>query len=709
MISLISTAVWGLAQAQESTAKVEPKTQTTTPALESSVSTIKGIEFENNRKYNRKTLLKKLDFSVGEYLDPVLAESGRIAIEDYYRSKGYPYVVVSLNRKELARGKIVYTVIEGPRIRIKSVKFRGNKTIKSSDLENAVKTKTTSWLVLPVYYTEEKIAADVEKLRTLYYERGYLNARVAVQGQSRITFIIEEGPLYRVRHVTFKGSTKYDDQKLLEGLELETGQPFYLRKAEAHAKRILKLYRENGYINASVQPYRRFVPEPNTVDVEFAIVEGGQFRIGKIDIVGNEQTQDKVVRRILDEYDFSPGELYNADMAPKQGNGLLEKYVERMTMSEQAIIKPVVPADGAADRRDAVVDVKEGMTGMLNPGVAVGSDSGIIGQLIVEQRNFDITDWPETFEEFVTMQGFKGGGQTLRIALEPGTIVSYYSVSFREPYFQDKPVSLDVGGSSWERWRESYDEHRTKGYFGFEKRLKNRWRPSFDFRIENVKVNDLDLDAPQEIRDVEGNNLLIGTGVGIGKDMRDDFYNPSQGYRFNVGYEQVTGDEDFGIFKGTAVGYTTLYEDLIERKTVLAVKVLAATTTSDAPPFEKFYGGGTGEYGIRGFDYRGVSTRGLQTNVLNPTYKDPVGSDWIFLAGTEVTVPLVGKNIDGLLFMDSGTIDTGRYRVSVGAGIQIMIPQLLGPVPMRFEFASPLQKDNEDETRVFSFNMGRLF
>ena len=709
MISLISTAVSSLAMARGSAATVEQKTQITTPALESGVAVIKAIEFENNRKYKSKTLLKKLDFATGEYLDPVLAESGRMAIEEFYRSKGYPYVVVTFNRKKLAEGKVVYTVVEGLRIRIRSVRFEGNRAIKTSDLESAVKTKTTSWLIRPVYYTAEKIAADVEELRTIYFQRGYLNPRIAVQGQAHITFIIQEGPLYRVRHVTFKDNTQYDDQTLLEGLELESGQPYYHLKAQAHARRILKRYRENGFIDADVQAHRRFVPEVNTVDVEFTIVEGKQFRIGKIDIVGNEQTQDKVVRRILDEYDFTPGELYNADMAPKQGSGQLEKYIQRMTLSEQAMIKPVVPADGAQDRRDAVVDIKEGMTGMLNPGVAVGSDSGIIGQLIVEQRNFDVTDWPESFGEFVTMQAFKGGGQTLRIALEPGTVMSYYSITFTEPYFQDKPTSLNVGGSSWERWRESHDEQKTKGYFGFEKRLKNRWRPSFDFRVENVEVGDLDYDAPQEIIDYEGNNLLVGTGVGIGKDMRDDFYNPSKGYRFNVGYEHVTGDEDFGIVKGTGVGYTTLYEDLIERKTVLAVKVLAATTLSDAPPFEKFYAGGTGEYGIRGFDYRGVSTRGLQTNVVNPVRKDPIGSDWIFLAGSEVTVPLIGKNIEGLFFMDSGTVDTGRYRTSIGAGIQIMIPQLLGPVPMRFEYAVPLRRADEDETRGFSFNMGRLF
>ena len=133
----------------------------------------------------------------------------------------------------------------------------------------------------------------------------------------------------------------------------------------------------------------------------------------------------------------------------------------------------------------------------------------------------------------------------------------------------------------------------------------------------------------------------------------------------------------------------------------------------DAPPFEKFYGGGVGPYGISGFDYRGVSTRGLQTGLpagFPPRRKDPIGSDWIFLANAEVAVPLIGENVAALFFVDSGTIDTGRYRVSVGTGIQILIPQLLGTrVPMRLEVASPLMKDDDDETRVFSFYMGRLF
>jgi len=671
---------------------------------------IKSIEFENNRKYKDKTLRKKLDFKVGDYLDPILAESGRRIIAEFYRKKGFPYVEVTLNRKKLPEGEIIYTVFEGLRIQIKSVNFKGNQAIKTSDLRSAIKIKNRNWLLWPVYYTEEKIAADVEKLRTLYYERGFLNHRVAVQGQTHITFVIEEGPLYKVRNFTLKGNTHFDNETLLADLALETGQTYYQRKAQLHTRRILKLYRENGYVDADARQQLRFVPDTNVVDVEFKITEGRQFRIGKVEITGNEQVHDKVIRRILDEQDFSPGELYNADIAPKQGNGQLERYVQMGTMSDEAMIRPAPPAEGAPDRRDAVVNIKEGLTGIWNPGVAVGSDSGVIGQLIWEQRNFDVQDWPESFEEFITMRSFKGAGQSLRVALQPGTIMSYYSVTFTEPFFRDKPTSLDVVGSSYERWRESHDIKKTKGYVGFEKRLKNRWRPSLGFRAEDVKVSNLDFDAPQEIIDVKGHNMLLGAKLGIGRDMRDDRYTPSNGYRFDVGYEQVTGDYDFGIVEGTAIGYRTLYEDLLERRTVLALKLLAATTVSDAPPFEKFYAGGTSTYGIRGFEYRGVSTRGLQTNVLNPIRKDPIGSDWIFLANTEITVPLIGENFGALFFLDSGTIDTGRYRASIGAGIEITIPQLLGSrVPMRFEFATPFMKDEEDERQVFSFYMGRLF
>ncbi len=511
-VVLVSTVFWGPVACGADEAA----------AIRVNRGVVESIEFEGNKKFKDKTLAKKLDFKEGGHLDTILAESGGRSIAEYYRSKGYANADVTLDTEKLAEGRVIYTIAEGQRLRIKSVRFEGNEDIKSSDLRETIKTKTRSWVFWPAYYTEEKVAKDLEKLQNVYFDRGYLNHYIEVKGQTHITFVIEEGPLYKIGNILLTGNTHFDNPTLLAGLKLKSQQPYYRRQAQAHTKEILKLYGENGFVDARVIPQAIFVQDANIVDVKFNITEGKQFRIGKIDIVGNEQTQDKVVRRILDEYDFAPGELYNAHMAPKRGGGQLERYVQRMTMAEQAIIKPVASADGSEDTKDAVVDIKEGLTGMWQPGIAVGSDSGVIGRLIWAQRNFDYADWPESFGEFITMKSFKGAGQSLRVALEPGTRVSYYSVTFTEPYLNDKPTSLDVAGSSWERWRESYDEQRKKGYIGLEKRYKSRWRVSVGLRVEGVDVQNLDADAPQEIIDVKGNNSLIGLKLGIGKDMTND-------------------------------------------------------------------------------------------------------------------------------------------------------------------------------------------
>jgi outer membrane protein insertion porin family len=425
--------------------------------------------------------------------------------------------------------------------------------------------------------------------------------------------------------------------------------------------------------------------------------------------MGNQQTQDKVVRRVLDGYDFQPGRWFNAEVVRGDGSGELEAEVRRRVYAQEATITPV--AGSGPGQKNAEVEIKEGQTGSVMLGAGFSSDRGVIGSVILEQRNFNISDWPDSFGEFVTGQAFRGAGQSLRIALEPGTEFSQYSINFNEPYFRDQPISLDVTGLDNEWQRESYDEARTKGYFGFaeryERRSRDRWRRNIGFRLENVDVQSIDFDAPQEIKDVAGDNLLGGARVGIGKEVMDNSFMPTEGYGINGSYEQVTGDHTFGILSGTYTWYRPIYEDLAERKTIVVTRVHAGTILGDAPPFEKFYAGGM--HSIRGFEYRGISPRGLQTNVADPERKDPIGSDWIFLANAEIIVPLVSKSLSGLFFIDSGTVDSGTYRASVGTGVQILIPQWFGPVPMRLGVATPLSKDDSDETQAFFFYMGRLF
>lgn len=681
---------------------------------------IKSIEFEGNEKFKGHVLRERLGFELGDRLDPFLAEGGRLTIAEVYRKIGYSSVKVGLDRDRLADGHLLYQIEEGPRVQIGDIEFAGNDAFDAGTLKQVVKIKEKKWLLWPYYFTDEAIEEDVDRLREFYYGRGHLNYKIdartelSADGERMdVTFIIEEGPVYHVAQVVFTGATHFTEEQLRTDLDSHEGDVYLKAIADRDARRIEERYREIGYVDAEVRQRVKFTPEveDNLVVLAFEIREGRQFRIGRIDVTGNEITRDKVVRRVLDEYDFTPGELYDAKMAPREGNGQLEKYVQRAASANQVMIRPVTPEDGDPNRKDVRVDMEEGMTGIIRPGVGFSSDSGVMGQLIYQQQNFDITDLPENLGEWFTpWRTYRGAGQRFSIRLEPGTRYSQYSVSFSDPYWRDEPITFNTLGQSWKRFRESYDEERLKGAFGFEHRLNEQWRRSIGLRAENVGVEDLDFDAPQEIRDIEGDNELFGVRFGAGFSGVDDLYDPSQGRTINAFYEQVTGDDTFGILEGSYTHYFTLHEDVLGRRTILAGKLLGGAILGDAPPFERFYAGGTSRYGIRGFEYRGVSTRGLQTNV-DPALaerKDPIGSDWIFLAGAEITIPLV-DNFGLLLFADSGTIDTGSYRLSIGTGLEIKVPQIFGNMPIRFEIAAPLLKDEEDETQVFSFSGGGMF
>jgi len=678
---------------------------------------IRAITFNGNTHFKDKKIRKELDFKIGDYLDPTQAQAATTVIAEMYQKKGYAFVEVALDQDEISKGRITYNITEGPRVRIASVRFVGNNIFPDKQLKKVIKTSKRKWFIFKNHYQDSVVTTDEIELINAYQKQGYLNTTVTARRdftadykQVNITFAIDEGRLYTLSDIVIEGNTFFDEEKLREPLKSEVGSIYIDPKAVSDAKTIRSMYTKEGFIDAQVKKERIFLSE-NEVRLDLIIDEGSRVRIGHISISGNKETHDTVFRNVLNEYDFKPGLWYNADIARGDGTGYLEKKARQMSVAQAVEIKPVGDTENV---RDVQVNVTEGQTGMVMLGVGVGSDSGVIGQLVFEQRNFDIKDKPKSFYEFITGKAFKGAGQTLRISLQPGTEVSQYSISFTEPYLNNKPLSLNVTGLSWERFRESYDEERLKGAFSLEQRFKSKWHRSIGFRAENVKVKDLDSNAPREIRNERGNNALYGIKLGLSRDTTDDPFIPTDGYTFSVDYEQVAGDHDFGILQGIYRRYQTIYEDLAERRTVLATKMLAATTVGDAPTFEKFYGGGTGLYGIRGFEYRGVSTRAKPTTPAGATIQtadvdDPVGSDWIFLATAEVTVPLASENFAALFFVDSGTIDTGPYRVAVGGGIQILIPQWFGPVPMRFELASSIFKDDNDETQAFSFSVGRLF
>ncbi len=673
---------------------------------------VKSITFIGNEKFNDKKLLKELGFKRGDYLDRMLVGGGVTAISEQYHKKGFSAVEVTVDNDKLAQGQVVYNIIEGPQTTVKKVLFVGNDSFTAKELLKATKTKPKKYMFWPVYYNVEQAGKDEIELVRAYQKRGYFDSQITSSVKfsddgkwAFVTFTISEGPIYIVDEIIFTDNEFFTDAELIEGLKLQVGDFYSTERADYDRRKVLGRFLEQGFVEATVRLKDNLLDQ-GRAKIEFIITEGDQFRIGRVNITGNEEVHDKVIRHILDEENFKPGELFNADLARGDGTGELERLLQRMVYTQSTFIEATGDEPGT---RDANVNVEEGKTGQVMLGAGVASDSGLIGQFRYDQRNFDISDVPESWTELIMGKAFKGAGQQLSISASPGTVQSTFSVSFTESYLYDKPISLQTRFSGFERRYESYDEGRLKGYVAFEKRYQSKWRRGFSFRLEEVKVSDIEFDAPKEIKDVRGRNNLAGVRVFVRKDTTGNRFMPYEGYHFNAGYEQVGGDYTFGILDGTHRWYKTLHEDLAERKTILEMKLHAGTIVgSDAPPFEKFYGGGTSS--IRGFEYRGVSTRGLQTGPgATGEKKDPIGSDWIVTGSAEVAVPLAADVFSALFFVDAGMIDSGGPRVSVGTGLQILLPQWFGPVPMRFELATPILKEKEDDKQVFSFSVGALF
>jgi len=664
---------------------------------------VRVLALKGNKKMSDARLIKELTFKKGDYLDPVAVRAGRDAIEAFYRKKGYAAASITLNEAAMTLGQVEYVIEEGPRPKIKAVRFTGNTSFTPRELKKPLKTKPKKLLFFQEYYNADLVAEDEKKLTEVYQKNAFLDVKVSsevVFGKDQktavVTFHIVEGPVYLVESIRFSGHTFFDEAALAQDLRLRKDFYYSQDRAEFDAKKIQGRYLEQGFVDAKVELKRTFLPEAR-VAVEFTVIEGRRYRLGEVVIMGNTTIQDHAIRRVLDEEGFEPGAWYDANAARGTGEGELEKIVRQTVVTESAII---TPTGDAPDSRDAMVNIKEGQTGSIMVGAGVASDSGLMGNITLDQRNFDITDTPESFSELFTGKAFRGAGQRLRISLNPGTQYSTYSVNFTEPYLYDRPVALNVGASSFSRYRESYDEGRLTGSIGLEKRYQDDWRRGISFRGEQVSISDLDADVPREISDVKGGNMLYGTRFYVRRDKTNSRFIPSSGYNFDAGYEQVFGDFTFGVLSATQRWYHTLYEDLAEKKTVLETKLYGATTVGDAPVFEKFYAGG--QSSIRGFRYRGISPR------KGPD-EDPIGSNWLGVFSNQVSIPLGSETFSWLFFNDTGLIDSGPVRSSLGTGIQILIPQFFGPVPMRFELATPILKDSQDETQVFNFSAGVLF
>lgn len=350
---------------------------------------------------------------------------------------------------------------------------------------------------------------------------------------------------------------------------------------------------------------------------------------------------------------------------------------------------------------DMDVVLSEAQTGRLMLGVAVNSDAGLVGQILLDEQSFDISRYPTSWDDFVSGRAWRGGGQRLRIEAAPGTEVQRYLISFSEPYLFDSPYSLGLSGSYFTRKYRDWDEQRVGGRasIGYQW-VENDLSTSIAYRGEDVEISNPSNPALPQLAEVLGHNAVHGFKWSVANDTRDSAFLATEGHFLQMELEQVVGSFQYPRAIFDARQYLLLDErpDHSGRH-VLTLATKVGFTGNDTPIYDTFYAGGFSS--LRGFDFRGASP--VVQNVQ-------VGGDFEFLNTVEYLFPLTADDmIHGVAFVDFGTVNQNvaldNFRVAPGLGLRITVPAM-GPAPIALDFAFPVAKADTDDTQVFSFSVG---
>jgi outer membrane protein insertion porin family len=478
-------------------------------------------------KVKESRIRKEITAKPGDPLNEATLESDRQKILTYYAERGFgeadvQYTVETDEKK--GTSKVIFNITEGGKLFIRSVRFEGNQNIQTADLKKVIKSKPKFFLDFlnkGGKINTDQLKDDQNAIRDLAQSKGYIDAEVSDAQLKRegskvdITWVIKEGPQYKVGNVKFEGAQLLPMDKLQKILKTKTGAVYSPQNVRSDIKAMEDLYGALGYVDlrigAAVNPAGNQV-----VGVDFKLEEGVQSYVEHVNITGNDRTKDKVLRR---ELLVAPGDVYNTVRVDAS-----RKRLESLGYFEKVDVYPsdtLVPG-----RKDVNILVTEKRTGSFNFGAGFSSIDSLIGFAEVTQGNFDITRWPY----------FTGGGQKFRLRAQYGLRRKDFIIALTEPYFLDYKVS--VGGEAYYRDATFVSDVYAERRYGFDlsvrKSLTDFTYIRMGYRLEETEIYDVDPGVSQTIQNEAGARLKSEISAGITYDTRDSVFLTRKGLRVSL-------------------------------------------------------------------------------------------------------------------------------------------------------------------------------
>ncbi len=625
---------------------------------------------------------RKVGLSIQSQYDPVVVKRAEVVLQDLLAEHGRQFATVRARTRNIPPNSVALTfiVVEGPKVKVGQIHFKGNSVFSGARLERAMKYSrpvgAPPWFYwFHKTYDKDKIQADLEKIRELYQDHGYFyvqpnEPQIKMTDTVRrwpflfyswgrgkqvdITIPIEEGAQYRLGKFAIHGNKLFKQEQLAPILQLKTGDVFDLGKVRKSLENYTKLYGQFGYINFTANPDIQPDRKKRLIDLALDFDEEKQFTVHRIEFSGNTKTRDKVIRRelLLDEGNIFSAALWDYSVLRINQLGFFENVKKEDYEIHQNT------KDNTVD-----IDLKVKEKGHQSIGFS-GGVSGLAGNFV--GLNYSTNN-------------FLGLGETLSLQAQWGTYQKSYTFGFTKPYMFDRPLTSGfsifksdyhydqlqqlaaqqnvtpqvlAASTGLGQYAQNFQQN-SSGFTAFasyplRRRAFARIGLTYSYSVSSLQAFNSTSQAYFEainFRGLAGPNAL--SGITSSQVMPTYLYNT-----VNDTFNPTAGKYLYAAlsFSGSVLGgnvntfspvieakyYRAVSRGKTEKPHVIAMHLTASTITGFGgrvpPPFSRFYMGG--EQDLRGFDIRSISPVAYYPSITSVCNRDNAGN----------IIPAVGTN-----------------------------------------------------------------
>ena len=703
------------------------------------------VAYEGNERLGSSELRSGLTFdSEGSYDAFEVRQSAR-AMQRIYQSNGYFLAAVSTRRERVSaeEDRIVFEIDEGPRLRVTSITFRGNRAISDAKLRAEIKTRLfprlgTIGLGSGGYLTDRQLEQDQKRIAEAYRARGYLDAEVTgavalrpdsfdhvglqaldavsmmerKRGEIHVRFTITEGPRYLMDKVQLSGHPKQMNAALQKLLGLKTGTTFTRKRFADDLERLKRHFANQGYpyclIKGTVKKSsgRAESPKAAYIDVHYELEPGPKVRFGEIFLRGNHKTNRTVILR---ELKFKKGDVFSLSKVERARRNLRSLGIFRASRIEFIGLRsrenPVHVVVMVTERFDDY--------GSLEVGIGFSTDNPFFMSLSYRNRNF------------------LGRGKEIELKGEAGTEIQSGRVTYKDPRFIGSRLTFDLSG--FVRREDTVRLGELLTYGGSVTLLHRvtrdlQWFMRYQIKRVRRQEEIIRVASGQDEKDrVDKFTDVVSLGPTVIWDRRDNPLVPQKGFKL-TGAARVASrylayplrSADFVHLHFSGQGLLPLPAGIVVALGLRYDHGIPYGGNPMLPKTERFFAGG--DTTVRGYEEDRLKTQ-IVWSPMSPFANEPQtfrirpeGGNIRMIANLELMFPLAkvfSMPILGVLFFDAGALTNslellrlGDFKTSIGAAIRLLTP--VGFISL--EYAIPFQPDyGTDPTGRTHFNFGFIF